>query len=1021
MDARPALHPTDRTLHAYGLGQLDNDAGESVHAHLEGCPDCRRRVAEMSSDSFLGRLRDAGARPESFHPAVSSTDGLSMLGAAPGAAAPPPPGSLPPGLADHPDYEVLRELGQGGMGVVYLAQNTLMGRLEVLKVVSAHLVNRKGVLDRFLVEIRNAARLHHPNIVTAFTALRLSESLVLAMEYVEGLDLARLVKTRGPLPVANACNYTHQAAQGLQHAHEHGMVHRDIKPANLMLTRQGNRALIKVLDFGLAKVKSERGVDGGLTNEGQMLGTPHYIAPEQTIDARRADIRADIYSLGCTLYYLLTGEPPFDGTNLYDILQAHHSREALPLNLARPQVTVELAALVAKMMAKEPERRFQEPKEVAQALKPFFKSGNVPSAGSRPDVSRPGQSGVDPGLSRECAAQIGPATGVKPPSIPNPPSGSAQPEPIWNSLIDVHERQPLNDALQAAPGQVAAYSAEDQGPQAWKTAIANRARRVSGSWRSIIGVFLLCSVVALAASVLRGVTENGVTGPKIEPATRTSRQQIGSKDHDRQLPPGGGPDGRTTERGNGSKEGDDLAVRTAAISARLKEPIAMRFPDKTPLDNVLSYIKKVTKKGSEDMGIPIYVDPIGLQEAERSLNSTITIDLESTTLENALALILKQHGLSYFIKDSVLIITSREGIDQGAKDSSAVRAIKISARTNKILAKLDEPIAMNFANETPLDEVLKYIKQATTTASHLGLQIYVDPVGLQEAERSLNSTVQIELEGVPLKVTLRLILKQLGLAYCVRDDVLFISSPEDVQRELGESPKRGPMGEGPQELAGAAGKGGAFGDVGDGKPPVLESLFNSQDLTGWKDVLANGSEWKVIDGILEGRGGGERGTPALLLTDRRDFMNFELHVKARYPLKGAGRIEVRHVGADDNMSGYHIVHGLWSQPPAGSVGHARESRYGGAIDWDHTADPLAIEVDQWHTFDIIAVGNRIIVSINGNQVLDFTDATNSYATGGIAMICGYNSYVQIKEIQIKRLPDGSDPNVIRERGGRGMQ
>ena len=131
------------------------------------------------------------------------------------------------------------------------------------------------------------------------------------MEYVDGLDLSKLVKAKGPLPVSNACNYVHQAALGLQHASELGMVHRDIKPSNLMLARQGSRAVIKVLDFGLAKVKSEGAVDGGLTHDGQMLGTPDYVAPEQISDARRADIRADIYSLGCTFYYLLTGGPPF--------------------------------------------------------------------------------------------------------------------------------------------------------------------------------------------------------------------------------------------------------------------------------------------------------------------------------------------------------------------------------------------------------------------------------------------------------------------------------------------------------------------------------------------------------------------------------------------------------------------------------------------------------------------------------------------------------------------------------------
>ncbi len=242
-------------LQAYGLGKLDDVSSESVSKHLEGCDPCQRRVAALSSDDFLGRLRDAQGQPGPSGPFVSSLAGLSVLEKGPDAAPRPPTGSLPPGLAEHPVYEVIRELGQGGMGTVYLAENRLMGRKEVLKVVSGHLMNRRGILDRFLVEIRNAARLHHTNIVTAYSAMPIGESIVFAMEFVDGLDLAKLVKVRGPLPIANACNYGHQAALGLQHAHEHGMVHRDIKPSNLMLARQGDRAIIKVLDFGLAKVK----------------------------------------------------------------------------------------------------------------------------------------------------------------------------------------------------------------------------------------------------------------------------------------------------------------------------------------------------------------------------------------------------------------------------------------------------------------------------------------------------------------------------------------------------------------------------------------------------------------------------------------------------------------------------------------------------------------------------------------------------------------------------------------------
>ena len=295
------------------------------------------------------------------------------------------------------------------MGVVYLAGNRMMGRKEVLKVVSSHLLNRKGVLERFLREIRSAAQLHHPNIVTAYSATRVGESIVFSMQYVEGYDLAKLVEKSGPLSVAHACNFVYQAALGLQHAHEHGMVHRDIKPSNLMLARDGNKPVVKVLDFGLAKVTSEGAVEGGLTHEGQMLGTPHYIAPEQTVSAQKADIRADIYSLGCTLYCLLTGHPPFDAPSLYELLQAHHSMDAKPLNFIRPEVPVELAAVVAKMLAKEPERRFQTPAEVVQALTPYFKRGNVASAGAKPELSQAGRPDAKPATAGAVSVPVRPA------------------------------------------------------------------------------------------------------------------------------------------------------------------------------------------------------------------------------------------------------------------------------------------------------------------------------------------------------------------------------------------------------------------------------------------------------------------------------------------------------------------------------------------------------------------------------------------------------------------------------------
>ena len=232
-----AVHPSDQTLSAYGLGKLDDASAETVSKHLEDCDSCQRRVAELSSDEFLGRLQNAQVKSDKSA-ADWPPSGVSATEGARGPVVPPPPvDTLPPELVDHPDYEIVRELGRGGMGVVYLARNKLMGRLEVLKVVGGQLVERPGVRDRFLREVQSAAKLQHKNIVAAYSAIRLGESIVLAMEFIDGEDLAKMVKSRGPLPVVHACYFIYQAALGLQHAHERGMVHRDIKPANLIFAR----------------------------------------------------------------------------------------------------------------------------------------------------------------------------------------------------------------------------------------------------------------------------------------------------------------------------------------------------------------------------------------------------------------------------------------------------------------------------------------------------------------------------------------------------------------------------------------------------------------------------------------------------------------------------------------------------------------------------------------------------------------------------------------------------------------
>ena len=439
MNAQNAACPPDLVLADYGLGKLDAASSETISQHLETCVDCRQRVASLSADSFVARLRNVPGHDAPPGQAPQRIDHTFVAGESAGAggadtsrdqpqrgaparkaAAPGSPvvasGSVisaPPELTNHPDYEILKELGRGGMGVVYLARNRMMDRLEVLKVVNKALLDRPEALERFQQEIRSAARLAHTNIVAAYSVLRPGDLLVFAMEYVRGQDLSQVVKARGQLPVAHAAFYAHQVALGLQHAHEKGMVHRDIKPNNLMLAVEGKKHIVKILDFGLSKATSEKGAEAGLTKSGQILGTPDYVAPEQTLAAQNADIRADIYSLGCTLYHLLSGGPPFQESSLYAILEAHQKRAPRSLNLVRPDVPVELAAVVAKMMAKGRSKRYQTPAEVARALAPFFKPGQK---GATADVapSSPGVPPISPspgGLRPPLAMRVPPSPG----------------------------------------------------------------------------------------------------------------------------------------------------------------------------------------------------------------------------------------------------------------------------------------------------------------------------------------------------------------------------------------------------------------------------------------------------------------------------------------------------------------------------------------------------------------------------------------------------------------------------------
>jgi serine/threonine protein kinase len=255
---------------------------------------------------------------------------------------------------------------------VYKAWDTRRKCVCALKTIKAEHLNNADAVGRLKREMRVVAQLSHPYIVKAFDVDRVNQRHYFAMEYVEGIDLGKRLKLSGPLPPLEACRYMYQAAQALQHANDIGLVHRDIKPGNLLVTVGGSH--IKILDMGMARLQMAAGSaeeSQQLTLEGVIIGTADYIAPEQAKNPRSVDIRADIYSLGCTFYHLLAGQPPFPGKMILEKLYKHQRVEPDLAPVLQATGDKKLAGIVQKMMAKKPEDRYQTPADVAEALKPY--------------------------------------------------------------------------------------------------------------------------------------------------------------------------------------------------------------------------------------------------------------------------------------------------------------------------------------------------------------------------------------------------------------------------------------------------------------------------------------------------------------------------------------------------------------------------------------------------------------------------------------------------------------------------
>jgi tRNA A-37 threonylcarbamoyl transferase component Bud32 len=358
-------------------------------------------------------------------------------------------------------YKVLEKLGSGGMGQVFLCEHKLMRRRVAVKVLPTAKADDPSSLERFYREARAVAAVDHPNIVRAYDIDQDENLHFLVMEYVDGTNLQDLVKKFGPLDITRACHYIYGAAIGLQHAHEIGLVHRDIKPGNILVDRAG---VVKILDMGLARFFNDE--DDILTKkyDENVLGTADYLAPEQALESHTVDIRADIYSLGATFYYLLTASPLFPEGSVAQKLIWHQNRSPRPIKSLRPEVPDDVVAVIDRMMMKDPAKRYQTPAEVMAALAHWVVTPIPPPADKEMPILSPAAGGTG----RAPAAAPGAGSSARPAGSG---SGAGRPDaPTVIAPITGTKTAPATSpAITPAPAVTSLSDSTTPGPGVWES------------------------------------------------------------------------------------------------------------------------------------------------------------------------------------------------------------------------------------------------------------------------------------------------------------------------------------------------------------------------------------------------------------------------------------------------------------------------------------------------------------------------------------------------------------------------
>ncbi len=505
-----ATCPEQELLRRYASGMVSEEQADELTSHLRDCPSCQSWMADAEDldDTLVASLRHSTV-DESFElePQCQSAMAIALgaLAAANQADA--------EDLIDLPssigDYKIVRSIGRGGMGNVYLAQHTKLDRTVAVKVLASHRLSDPRMHDRFEKEMRSIGSLSHPNIVTAHDARDVDGVALLVTEWIDGLDLKDILGRMGPLSVANVCEIGARIAGALSYIAAQDQVHRDLKPSNVMINRDGE---VKLLDLGLARLRAsdaEQDVSAA-TATGQALGTADYVAPEQINDAREVDIRADIYGLGCTLYQLLSGRAPFEGdryATVFAKLTAHVSEQPAPLRSVAPHVPPALASLIDQMLAKSPDDRPASPDKIVAALQKHAGGANLKSLVRSALAAEPSAQQViapsrtimtQPFWKRRVPVAVAVASGLGglilgwlagvTITITHPDGSKIKVDVPRTSSIAIHENGDIDVDLDGTPVAAQAATSSDSAIDLSKLAPPDDRSRFEGVWRAEMGM-----------------------------------------------------------------------------------------------------------------------------------------------------------------------------------------------------------------------------------------------------------------------------------------------------------------------------------------------------------------------------------------------------------------------------------------------------------------------------------------------------------------------------------------------------